>query len=385
VTTLLITPQLGAVSETFIARHAEVLRAEGILSAIVTPGIGPDGQWQNIPVWSLGKRRLRPLYDRAWRSMLRRTGLNLSSWFTYEHAMKQLLKDHNIKFDRVLIQYAEHAYNNFIYVGRWLANGIKVVIHFHGYDAVSSSFPDDYISILNSLAEQGAVFVANSEFTKQNIAPWIPQNQLHVKIYGVEMPTKIRQHHSQNRVTILHLGRLVDFKGPDLTIKAFEIACEHGLEGNLIVAGDGELRDTCQNLREKSKWKERIELLGPVDWLHAEELRLSADIFTLHSVVGKESGRIENLGVAVLEAMSTALPIVTCALGGIKETVVDGETAILFPPGEIRAQAEAFLKLAHEPLLRKSMGFAGRRRVSEHFSIEKEKHELLRILGYTDV
>lgn len=299
--------------------------------------------------------------------------------------MNRLLKDHPISFDRVLVQYAEHAYHNHVYIERWLEVGYKVAVHLHGYDAVSSSFPSDYVTILRSLAEKGAVFVSNSEFTKQSIVDWkLPADKLVVKYYGVDIPSRVRQHHTQSTVTILHLGRLVDFKAPDLTIKAFEIACERGLDGNLLVAGDGELRERCHKLHEQSKWKHRIALLGPVDWSRAEELRLSADIFTLHSVVGERSGRVENLGVAVVEAMANGLPVVTCPMGGIKETVLDGETGIFFPTTDVEAQADAFLTLARNPELRQTLGTQGRAHVNENFSAEREKRELLRLLGYTD-
>jgi len=149
----------------------------------------------------------------------------------------------------------------------------------------------------------------------------------------------------------------------------------------LIIAGDGEMRATCETIWQKSKWKDRITLLGTVDWDKAEELRCSADIFTLHSVIGEKSGRVENLGVAILEAMAVELPVVTCAMGGIKETVIDGQTGIFFPSGDIEEQARSFLKLANNPQLRRSLGKAGRLHVTENFSLEREKSDLQKLLS----
>lgn len=382
---LFISPRLHAVSETFIARHAEYLRNANALAAQVILSVCDDETWRGIPVYSLGRRRLRPKFDRAWRSVARRVGVNSSSWYSYESTFERMLVETEVDFDRVLIEYADTAYHLKAHVQQWLGDGIPVFIHLHGHDTIASTFPPDYIPELRHLAERGAVFISNSEYTASTLGPWqLTDEQLTVKCYGVEIPQQYRKHHPDNEIAILHLGRLVDFKAPHLTLQAFERACERGLRGTLVVAGDGELRARCEVLREQSRWKDRITLLGAVDWSRANELRLASDVFTLHSIIGEQSGRIENLGVAVLEAMAAGLPVVTCPMGGIKETVIDGETGVFFPSGDVEAQAEAFLHLACNPALRAEMGRRSRERIGQHFSVEREKRELLSLLGYSD-
>lgn len=381
---ILITPNFRPVSLTFIMRHIEQLRRRQALCGVIVTSNVPDEAWQDIPVISLGRFTLRPFLDRAWRSLFRSLGIdrNLSPRYPADETLQALLASKRIEFDSVLVEYADTAYNLHKSIVSWLRNGKHVVIHLHGYDTVDTSFPTDYVPRLRQIAELGAVFVANSHFTASSLSSWqIPDGRLVVKHLGVEVPKTTHNHHSDSAITILHLGRLVDFKAPHLTMKAFELACERGLKGNLIIAGEGELRKQCEILRENSPWKERIALLGAVDWSQAETLRRSADVFTLHSIVGETSGRIENLGVAVLEAMASGLPVVTCAMGGIKETVVDGETGIFFPPGDIDAQADAFLKLANNPEFRKELGMRGRDRVKANFSVEREEDAFLSLFG----
>jgi glycosyltransferase involved in cell wall biosynthesis len=60
--------------------------------------------------------------------------------------------------------------------------------------------------------------------------------------------------------------------------------------------------------------------------------------------------------------------------------VADGETGTLVEPGDVEAQAAAFLHLAQNPDIRQRMGEAGWRRASEHFSIERERDVLLPLL-----
>ncbi len=173
----------------------------------------------------------------------------------------------------------------------------------------------------------------------------------------------------------------MDCKSPDRTIQAFELACEQGLRGRLIIAGDGHLRVTCELLRVRSKWRDRIELLGAVSKEEGDRLRAEADIFTHHAIQGEISGQFESFGLAIVEAMAESLPVVTCPVGGIKETVVGGQTGILIEPGDVEAQAAALLKLARDPELRYQLGKAGWQRAKDNFSLELEKKNLLSILS----
>ena len=71
----------------------------------------------------------------------------------------------------------------------------------------------------------------------------------------------------------------------------------------------------------------------------------------------------EGLGVAALEAMAGARPVVASRVGGLAEVVVDGETGALVPPGDAEALARAIDRLAADPSLRTRLGAAGRARV----------------------
>jgi glycosyltransferase involved in cell wall biosynthesis len=208
----------------------------------------------------------------------------------------------------------------------------------------------------------------------------IPADRLVVKYCGVEVPDAPMQRPSGSEITILHLGRLIDCKSPDRTIQAFELASDRGLQGKLIIAGDGPLRVTCELLRARSKWKDRIEILGAVSGEQGASLLRSADILTLHSIRGELTGQIEAFGVALVEAMAATLPVASCRIGGIPEVVVDGETGILVEPGDVEAQAEALLQLANNPSLRYEMGKAGWRRAKELFTVEAEQEALLAVL-----
>jgi glycosyltransferase involved in cell wall biosynthesis len=180
---------------------------------------------------------------------------------------------------------------------------------------------------------------------------------------------------------VLYLGRLVDFKGPDVVIRAFELARRRGFGGRLIIAGDGPLRVTCELLRATSTSRDDIQMLGAVDAATGEALLQQADIFTAHNRPGPLTHQEEALGVSILEAMASGLPVISGRSGGVLETVLDGVTGILVPPGDVDAHAEAFIALGSDPERRASLGRAGWQRVAAHFSAESERVQIRQLVG----
>jgi glycosyltransferase involved in cell wall biosynthesis len=271
----------------------------------------------------------------------------------------------------------------------WAKVDLPVWTHCHGYDVTwtrgkMTGLPmAQYKEELRQLAQR-VRFLANSQFTKDRlIQADLPEDRIFVKYIGVPvnesnpLPKPSRSH-----VEILFLGRLIDFKGPLETIQAFEKALETGrFDGRLTIAGDGPLQSECEALVMKSPYRDKIRMVGTVSAEQGEALRQECDLFTAHSCLGGKSGQAEAYGVAFVEAMFAGLPVVTGRYGGVCETVVDGETGILFEPGDIEAHAECLASLACNPALRSKLGQAGRERAKECFSLEKEKSDLSRLLN----
>lgn len=376
-------PNWAAASEVWMQRMLELLADD--LGAVVAWGTDGNSSWRNS-VRSVALRQ-PPRSIRYATSIANRLGLTLMRQSLQPGAVLQAeLKRSGIT--HILCNYGELAV---AFMDTWDVVDLPLFVHFHGYDATfdicvdscpgKEYFPDTYLPAIRLLSKR-AVFIANSVYTKSLLeSAGVAPNRIEVKYFGVPVPPHKKQHTDDSWVTVLHLGRLVDFKSPDRTIEAFEIACSRGLNGQLIIAGDGPMRVTCELLRLRSPYRDSIRILGEVSTAQAERLLQEADIFTQHNIKGEISRQSECFGVSVVEAMAMGLPVVGTRSGGVLETVVDGETGILVEPGDVHAQAEAILMLACDPNQRNAFGMAGRQRIQMHFSIDAEKRRLRSLIG----
>jgi glycosyltransferase involved in cell wall biosynthesis len=93
-------------------------------------------------------------------------------------------------------------------------------------------------------------------------------------------------------------------------------------------------------------------------------LMAACDIFVLPAPA-------EPFGLVLIEAMAMGKPVIAAAAGGPLEIVADGETGLLFEPGDAASLAAAMRRLLENPDLRQRMGQAGRRRYEEMFTAQR--------------
>ena len=138
-------------------------------------------------------------------------------------------------------------------------------------------------------------------------------------------------------------------------------------EADFVIAGDGELRDELERAAGPN-----VRLLGRRSDI--PDVLASLDVFAFPSLY-------EGLCLAVIEAQAAGVPVVATAVGGIKETVVDGETGLLVPPGDPEALAAAIRWVLEHPAEAGHIADEARRRAVERYSLQRMIDETLALYG----
>jgi glycosyltransferase involved in cell wall biosynthesis len=89
----------------------------------------------------------------------------------------------------------------------------------------------------------------------------------------------------------------------------------------------------------------------------------------------------EGLSIAVVEAMAMGKAVVATTTGGLPEVVVEGETGLLVPPGDVRALAATVVSLLEGRVRREQMGRSGKARAQERFSIDASVIRMEQLYG----
>ena len=138
----------------------------------------------------------------------------------------------------------------------------------------------------------------------------------------------------------------------------------------LQLVGDGPERKRIHGLVQTFGLDDCVQFLG--ERTDLPNVLRDADLFLLPS----ES---ESFGLAALEAMSCGVPVIASRVGGVPEVVVDGETGLLAPVGDVAAMAAHVVRLLADAPLRARLGAAARQRAEVAFPLEAtvSKYEAL--------
>jgi glycosyltransferase involved in cell wall biosynthesis len=184
----------------------------------------------------------------------------------------------------------------------------------------------------------------------------LEEDQVTVLPNPVELPKKnIRQINSE-KVTFLFLGRIGKRKGVfDLIAAVAAIPLAQRQKVELIIAGDGE-REKARELIKELNLISQIKVLDWLDEAQRDLLLAKVDVFVLPSYN-------EGLPMALLEAMSWGLPVITTPVGGIPELITSAENGLLVTPGSVDELSVAMQSLIIDQELQQRLGVNARESV----------------------
>ena len=196
-------------------------------------------------------------------------------------------------------------------------------------------------------------------------AQHVAENRLQVVYNAIDhrivLPAVVELPPTVNKLVIGTVGQLTARKGVLHLLQAVANLKASGLPVSCLILGEGPQRTELEVAAARLGITHQVSFLGfqsvPLAWVQA------MDVCVLCSSK-------EGLPRVVLEAMLASKPAVGSDVTGTRELIVNEETGLLYAYGDVSALTASLRRLLADPLLRRSMGDAGRRRVVDRFSIE---------------
>ncbi|MEX3958700.1 glycosyltransferase family 4 protein [Trinickia sp. EG282A] len=267
--------------------------------------------------------------------------------------------------------------------------GIPLVMTFHAlgkvrriHQGADDGFPDERFSIEERLVREADAIIAEC-----------PQDELDLREHYAPDPNRIRivpcgfdtsefspadradcraaLGWPRDRFTVLQLGRIVPRKGIDNVVRALAVLrTRMGIDAHLyVVGGNADIPNEIatpeiarlRGVAAGCGADAHVTFVGRRGRAQLRNYYGAADVFVT-------TPWYEPFGITPIEAMACARPVVGADVGGIRYSVVDGQTGFLVPPRDPEALAERLARLAHDPELAERMGAAGLERAREHFT-----------------
>ena len=272
------------------------------------------------------------------------------------------------------------------------ATGIPFVVTFHAlgrvrrqHQGAADGFPDARFAIEERVAREADLVIAECPQDRDDLIALYGADPARIRLAacGVDpeefRPVDRRAARAvlglpQDVFILLQLGRMVPRKGVDTVIEGFAaFRAATGAKARLLVVGGQDAMPDPATDPELARLTRLAAHRGAADAVTFTGRR-DRDVLRYHYAAADAFATLpwyEPFGITPLEAMASGVPVIGARVGGIKHSVVDGETGLLVPPRDPAAFAQALARLHAEPELRARLGRAGRARVLDRFTWER--------------
>lgn len=240
----------------------------------------------------------------------------------------------------------------------------------HGPDEL-----DDPIGLsLGSKIDDSAFVVAITNFCAGQLRRWVGYDQwskiqvVHCTV-GDEFFSQAKPVDPDSKALVC-VGRLSTQKGQLLLVDAFADAIERGVDAELVLAGDGDMRPEIEALAKRRGIEDRVRITG---WISGDQVR--EEITKARAMVLPSFA--EGLPMVIMEAFALGRPVLSTYIAGIPELVVDRENGWLIPSGSKEAIVTGIERVMTTPTKElEDMAERGRAAVREHHYTPTETAKL---------
>jgi len=221
---------------------------------------------------------------------------------------------------------------------------------------------------------QAEFVVAVSSFGRSQLYRLVEQDfwpKLQVVHCGLDDKFRVEAQPFPTSRRLVCVGRLCEQKGQLLLIQAMRRLIDSGVNCELILAGDGELRGQIEKLVRDLHLQDSVQITG---WISSTQVRkeiLRARALVLPSFA-------EGLPVVLMEAMALQRPVISTYVAGIPELVVPKENGWLVPAGDIDELVKAIdecLSMPIEDII--AIGARAHLRCVDRHDVNKEAKKLV--------
>jgi len=376
-------------SQTFCYREIAELFRQGIRPAIFSlrgPDFGPDTTWDRAIIATVHQlpegNAFARLADEAATSLPKPVRKTLHEW----RRKPDSLRLHQATYTGTHLQKlgVRHVHTHFAGMAArtafWIKKffGIDYSVTVHANDIF---VPANFEIGLSEILSSASAVIAVSDFAANQLRQRFPEYAARVhRIYNGIDPAKFYPAEFERPPLILSIGRLISKKGFDVLIDACARLRERGHGFRCEIIGEGPLFEELQARIHRQDLAEHVHLAGPKTQAEIAGRLSRATVLALPSRIDPD-GAMDNLPTVVMEAMASALPVVSTNIGGISEMVRDGQTGLLVAQNDAAATADALSRLINDIELAQSFGRKGCERTKEIFSIEKNVRALRQIFA----
>jgi phosphatidylinositol alpha-1,6-mannosyltransferase len=246
----------------------------------------------------------------------------------------------------------------------------RVVASTHGHEVGWSMLPGGR-QALRRIGADADVLTTISRYTRSRVAAAFgPRAALEVLPAGIDTdrfrPDPAaraelrRRYRLGDAPLVVCVSRLVARKGQDVLIRALPLVRERVPGARLLLVGDGPAAARLRRLALAGGVDEHVVFAGAVDAAELPAHHAVGDAFALPCRTRGGGLDVEGLGIVLLEAAATGLPVVAGTSGGAPETVQEGRTGHVVDGRDVPAVASAVAGLLADPDRAQAMGAAGR-------------------------
>ena len=377
-------------SQTFCYREIAELFRQGIRPAIFSlrsPDFGPETAWDRAIISTVHQlpegEAFARLANEAATSLPKPMRKTLHEWRGKPDSLRLHQATYiGMRLDKLGVR---HVHTHFAGMAARTAFWIK---KFFGIDySVTVHANDIFVPAifeigLSEIISSASAVIAVSDFAANQLRQRFSENAARVhRIYNGIDPAKFQSAEFARPPLILSIGRLIGKKGFDVLIDACALLRQSGHEFRCEIIGQGPLVGELQARIHRRDLREQVRLSGSQTQPEIAAKLSKATALALPCRI-EPDGAMDNLPTVVMEAMASALPVVSTNIGGISEMVRDGETGLLVAQNDPAATADALSRFIDDVELAQSFGGRGRKRAVEIFSIEKNVRALREIFAF---